>query len=201
MALIANTASRAPRSLGPCACRSFEFGQFEPEVDTDYGTDCTESTKRTFAQGHDAKLVGFLVRAELAGDEIRVNRDGVIHSFQGAVHAAASISEALADKAEKMLASRVAKAAAKANKRLPRKAAPVEVPAEIVPDEAPVEVEAVIEQAEQNTAFNTQREATIKVGRWTYDAVIDFVTGDATYRGKLRGEAKTAPAGTFTEVN
>jgi hypothetical protein len=47
-----------------CACSSFVA------VATDGTTDrlvCTQTTKRTFAPGHDAKLKGFLIRAGRAG--------------------------------------------------------------------------------------------------------------------------------------
>jgi hypothetical protein len=175
----------------PCACQKFEFGTFEIEQDDDYNTGCKQDTARTFAMGHDAKLVGYLVRAELAGEEIRMNNGGVVHSFQGAVHAASTISEALAAKAEAQLdaakarlakkaareAAKAARGSKKAERKLAEQAGLVEAPA------AP-----------------TTREAKIKVGRWTYDAVIDIASGEATYTPRFGGP-RTMLQGKYTEIN
>lgn len=156
-----------------CLCSSFEFGVFDVETDEDYGTDCTQSTTKVFAQGHDAKLVGFLVRAELAGQEIR---RGSVH-FAGAVQAASSISSALAAKTQAQLDAAKARLAKKASKPLRgevRIAKKAEAPAP------------------------TKREATIKIGRWTYDATID-PNGFALYNTK-KGECKSAKPGEYTEI-
>jgi 4-hydroxyphenylpyruvate dioxygenase-like putative hemolysin len=154
-----------------CLCSSYEFGntvegQTQPEW-VGYTTECSQSTTNLFAQGHDAKLVGYLVRAELAGEEIRVG------SVTGgsAVQMARRVSEALAAKAQAQLDAAKArlakKAAAAANKQAKRsatKATKAETPAELL-----------------------WRSAKIKVGRWTYDAQIETKTGDATYATKLGG--------------
>lgn len=165
-----------------CLCQSFEFGEFdgENELAVSYDTDCAQTTTRTFAQGHDAKLVGFLVRADMAGEEIRMTTGGISIHFMGAVDAAAKVSGALAVKAEAQLAAAAARVAKKANK--PAKKAAKTTPAPVV-ELAP-----------------TTRHATIKVGRWTYRAAIMLATGEAHYSSKL-GADKVAPAGTFTEVN
>lgn len=163
----------AIKKMVKCACQLFEFGQFEPETDTDYTTRCVESTYKTFAMGHDAKLVGFLVRAELAGDEIRTTANGVSHHFQGAVHAASSISERLAvkaqlqlDAARARLAKKELRQAAKASKT-PKPVAPVEV--------------------------------TAKVGRWEYRGFIGQATGDFAYVNK-KGQTVAVPQGKYTLV-
>jgi hypothetical protein len=151
-----------------CACSAFEFGTFEIDQDNDYSTECNQTTTRVFAQGHDAKLVGYLVRADMAGEEIRRNNGGVIHSFHGAVHAASAISEALAAKAQAQLdaaRARIAKKAAREATKAARKSAKAAV------------------EPEQPTTV----QAKIKVGRWAYDATIDCATGDATYAKKLGG--------------
>jgi hypothetical protein len=183
-------------SLKPCECSKWEFGQFEPNTDTDYNTQCTEQTKRSFAMGHDAKLVGFLVRAELAGDEIRVNNGGVVHSFQGAVHAAASVSEALAAKAQAQLdaaRARIARKAAREAAKTARKSAKQAM-------DTLVDRQAAHEVAEAKKAQPTHRHATIKVGRWTYRAAIEVATGDLIYTNK-KGEDVALQAGQYTEVN
>lgn len=167
-----------------CLCSNYEFGSYGPdgsaESYTDYGTGCTQSTTRVFAMGHDAKLVGFMVRAELAGEDIVTGREtGVIHTWNNAVLAAMAISEALGFKAQAQLdaaRARIAKKEAREAAKTARKSA---------------KVEATIEP--------TTRQARIKVGRWEYDATIEIATGEATYTSK-QGVAWTKPQGEYTEV-
>jgi hypothetical protein len=163
-----------------CICSSFEFGTYGPDGSAESyeatTTECGQSTWGLFAQGHDAKLVGFLVRAELAGMEIR--RQGV--SFRDAEHAAGSISAALAAKARKMAIGLRLKAAIKEAKKATKKAKKAEAVA------AP---EPVVELA--------PIEARIKVGRWEYDAQIDRETGAATYTSK-NGVDWTKQQGEYT---
>ncbi len=169
-----------------CACRSFEFGSYDPDTEQDdtYTTECNQTTTRVFAQGHDAKLVGFLVRAELAGEEISLIDGGMRTSF-GAVTAARAISEALAAKAQAQLdaaKARLAKTAAREAAKAARKSAKAAAP-----------------KAEAKPAEPTSRLANIKVGRWTYTARIDGATGQAKYSNKL-GVAKTVEQGQYSEV-
>lgn len=174
--------------MKPCLCRSYEFGNTvevgdQPEFDG-YGTGCRQSTTKTFAQGHDAKLVGFLVRAELAGEEIRVNTGGVVSTWGKAVAAALWISEALALKAQAQMdaaKARVAKAGAREAAKAARKS-------------AKAAAEPVAE-----TPKPTTRKAWIKVGRWAYEATIDLASGVATYRTRL-GATHKVDAGTYKEV-
>lgn len=109
-----------------CLCSTFAFGSYgedgSAESYTDYTTGCGETTTRTFAMGHDAKLVGYMVRAEMSGEEIAQVDGGMRTTFADAIHAAAAISDALAAKTAAQLD------AAKA--RVARKMAKVEVPAE-----------------------------------------------------------------------
>ena len=167
-----------------CACRSFEFGTYDPDTEQDdtYTTECKQTTTRVFAQGHDAKLVGFLVRAELAGEEISLIDGGMRTSF-GAVTAARAISEALAAKAQAQLdaaKARLAKTAAREAAKAARKSAKAAAP-------------------KAEAAEPTSRLANIKVGRWTYTARIDSATGQAKYSNKL-GVAKTVEQGQYSEV-
>lgn len=175
-------------SLHRCECTSWTF-DLDAETDTDYTTGCQAMTIRTFAQGHDAKLVGFMVRAELAGHNINKTEGGMLVTYNNAVMAAASISDALAIKAEGQLNAAILRARKTAAKKL---VAPV-TKKEIA--EATAEVE-----AEKTAPAPTHRDAKIKVGRWTYQASIETETGEATYATKLGG-TKTAPAGTYTEIN
>lgn len=172
--------------MKPCNCRSWDFGNYGPDGSAEsfesYGTDCRQSTTRVFAQGHDAKLVGFMVRAELGGEEIALVDGGIRTTFPGAVAAAASISDALAVKAQAQLdaaKARLTKKAATEARKAARKSAKA---AEAVVEVVPV----------------ADRQAEIKVGRWTYWATIQ-ADGNASYKTKL-GANKTAVAGTYTEV-
>lgn len=167
------------RKMVKCTCSSFEFGTWTGEVPEgadpgDYyettTTGCVESTWNTFAMGHDAKLVGFLVRAELAGQEIRHGST----TFPGAVQAARAISDRLADKAQGQLD--------KARTRKPRKAKATKPGLQAIIE---AEVEAI--EAPAPTV-----EAQIKVGRWVYPAVIDRATGRATYTNKKGAEITVA---------
>lgn len=165
-----------------CLCQSFEFGEFDGENENavSYDTNCSQTTTRIFAQGHDAKLVGFLVRAEMAGEEIRMVSGGVAITFADAVDAAAKVSEALALKTRAQLdaaTARIAKKAAREAAKAARKSAKAAA--------APAEPQTYI--------------AAIKVGRWTYDATIDAATGEATYSKKLGGTV-TVAKGEYTEV-
>lgn len=165
-----------------CACQSFEFGEFDGENESavSYHTQCGQTTTRIFAQGHDAKLVGFLVRAELAAEEIRQNQGGVVYTFPGAVAAAGAISSALAAKTQAQLdaaKARLAKAAAREASKAARRSAKAAV------------VESVM----------ATREATIRRGRWTYSAVIDTRTQWATYTN-AKGELVSVASTDYKEV-
>lgn len=184
----------AANKMKPCNCRSWDFGTWngiEAEDFESYGTGCGESTYKVFAMGHDAKLVGFLVRAELAGEEISQTEGGVRITFPGAVAAAASISDRLAAKAQAQLEAAKARAAKKANR-------PAKTPKQAMDDL--VERQAAAEVAKANSFSARTREAQIKVGRWTRDAVIDIETGVATYRAKLTGQEMAVEPGKYTEV-
>lgn len=173
-------------SLHPCACSVFLFG-IEGE-DTDYGTGCTRMTNRIFAQGHDAKLVGFLVRADMAGEEIASVDGGIRRTYLDAVHAAGSISEALATKAQAQYDAAVKRVAKKANKP------------KVTKTRKQAMNDLVERQTAQELAKPTTREAFIKVGRWTHNATIDLATGTATWTSKVAGTTKSAELGQYTEV-
>jgi hypothetical protein len=172
----------AKTALHACECSNWEFGSYGPSGSAESfqstGTGCQAMTHRVFAQGHDAKLVGFMVRADTDGLEISKTTGGVKHTFPGAVDAAASISQALAMKAEVQLVAQNRRAAKKTVGKLAGK---------VAKDETKV------------TYLPTTRHATIKVGRWTYDATVEIATGEATYAKKLGG-AVTAKLGEYTEV-
>jgi len=182
---MATTPRTRTTSLHACSCRSFEAGTRVdlPNGDVDFvdvrTTGCNASTTRLFAQGHDAKLVSFLVAAELDNLEIALVGQG--SSWGRAEDVARTISDALAIKAATMVETAQAKAAKKANKPA-RKAAAPKAEAALAP---------VVELA--------PIEAMIKVGRWTYPAQIDRDTRAASYKTKL-GKSVTLADGDYQMV-
>lgn len=168
-----------------CFCQSFEFGEFDGENESavSYDTQCSQSTTRVFAQGHDAKLAGFLVRAELSGEEIRVVRGGVAISGD-ALSMAGHVSEAFQAKVRAMLDA--------ARRRIAKKALADATKAAKKSAKAVKAIEAPAPQP-------TTRLANIKVGRWVYTAKIQIATGEATYSDK-QGKAKTVTSDKYTEV-
>lgn len=169
----------ARTALAPCTCSSFEFGSFDPDAEQDdtFTTGCRQSTHRKFAMGHDAKLVGFLVRAEMAGLEIARTEGGVRRTFLGAVHAAQAVSDKLAVKAQQQLEAAHRRAIKKASAASKKASKADTAPAPVAP---------------------TSRLTIIKVGRWVYTAKIDLATGEATYCDK-QGTARKVAQGKYTE--
>lgn len=86
----------------PCLCRFYVVGDAKDQ-DVRFTTECEAETKSVFTQGHDAKLVSFLVGAESDGYSIwQRNADNeTVVSWPGAVEAATAISEKLGEKAKK----------------------------------------------------------------------------------------------------
>lgn len=188
------TPAKKDRSLKPCSCSRFEVGEFDPEKDgADFTTDCNRQTNRLFAQGHDAKLVSFLVRGELDGYEIRTVQGGVSVAFPGAVAAAASVSEALASKAANMLRLARERAEARAKREADKATRKVN---KVEPQLRPLteaEQASVIEQILGGKPMGEPAKVKAKVGRWPVEGTVDG-EGRLHYTTKS-GEAKTADAG------
>lgn len=199
------TAPKVDKNVAkPCFCGYFEVGNFDPDVkDEDaeiFTTGCSQTTKRTFAQGHDARLISFLVDGYFDGYDLRLVENGVAVTFGTPAEAAARASDALRIKAEKATETRSIKKAAidqRKQEREAKKVATAEAKAA-----AKVEREAKAEQAkadkEAAKAAKPQAEVVagsqegdapelpegvtkIKVGRWEYNAFIDADTGAATF--------------------
>lgn len=194
--------AKAPKVVAEpkrCACADFEVG--DGTDDGTYTTGCEQTTGRTFAQGHDARLVSFLVDAEWDGYPIRKLVEGAQPtSFTGAEAAAGSISEALRQKAAKALANRQAKReeadkkkaereAAKAQKAQEKEAAKAAKAAEkeaakaAKVDEAPAPKDVPVKVEEHAGP------ARIKVGRREFDAMIGE-DGSAVYTDGSGAEQK-----------
>lgn len=208
----------------PCACSRFlladEKDVKEGEEVPLFDTECSAKTMRTFAQGHDARLVSFLVNGEVDGLSVRENRGGVVYMYDNAAHAASSISEALGGKAEAAIArlkaaqavkdERVAKQdearAAKAAEKLAAKQtkdaekatkAAAAAEAKAAKAAAPREVAAKVVDGSQEGDAPTEGLIRIKVGRGEYEASVSEVDNGeggtkqvVTYLN-LRGEEET----------
>jgi hypothetical protein len=214
-----NAKTPRDRSLKNCACSAFFAIEKDSLTDkTDariYGTGCSRQTNNLFAQGHDAKLVSFLVRADLASDEIRWTNGGVDHIQKGATEAARMVSGALADKAERALINALdrlaARRAPKAEAKAPKDVA-VQVRQDIrqaIADATGVAAAQLRDMGEPVLSAPApgpaayaeveQRRVTGKVGRWTYEG-FELTTGGFFYTTNS-GEHKTADAGKWTKIS
>jgi len=178
----------------PCLCRFYEV--YDPkDEEAVFTTGCELTTKATFAQGHDAKLVSFLVDGKADGYEIRTVKDGKTTKHDTPGEAVADASNALQTKAEKAWSNRVAKTtaaatrkanrdklkadklAAKVKAKAEKEATAAKAKADKIDGPKAVGVEVVAGSNEGSTAELRPGQAVIKVGRWEYVA---NVTGDGT---------------------
>jgi hypothetical protein len=201
-----------------CACSRFLLQDDKDVAEGESGplfdTECTATTMRVFAQGHDARLVSFLVNGEHDGLTVLENRNGVHLRYDGATHAANSISQALGAKAEAAIARLRAAQAVKDERQAKiaegREAKAAEKAAKkVAADQAKAEKKAAAEAAKAAKAAAPKAVAgnvvpgsqtgdvpegfvRIKVGRGEYDAIQSEVDGKqvVTYRN-LRGEEET----------
>lgn len=205
---------KAPRnrSLKPCACRRFYAVEVVDGDERSYSTGCLRETNNIFAQGHDAKLVSFLVKADVCGDEIWQYGSGDGHETKlaGAQSAAATISAELAAKAERAVLNALDKIsarvggksadvakAAKAQAAAPKKVA-VKVVSDAVEQLKDMGEPVLSALAPAVGALAEDRRVVGKVGRWTYEG-FELTTGGFSYTTNS-GEAKTAEAGKWTKI-
>jgi hypothetical protein len=177
----------------PCLCQFYEV--YNPaNGDEVFTTGCSASTKATFAQGHDARLVSFLVDGKGDGYEIRFVKDGVSTSFGTPGEAVADVSNALQTKAEKAWENKQEKVKGAAERKAAREAlaekkkaereakAAEKAAAKAAKTDGPkaTGAEVVAGSAEGELAELQPGQAVIKVGRWEYTAQVDG-EGNATY--------------------
>jgi hypothetical protein len=178
----------------PCLCQAYRL--VDPaDADGVFATDCSLTTKATFAQGHDARLVAFLVDGHFDGYEIRATLNGVETVFLSPGEAVADVSAKLQGKAEKATQNRADRDAKKKNAEAEREAKRAAKKAET--EAAKAEKKAAAEQAKAEKKAAKQAEVVagsregepmpladgqvaIKVGRFEYAATIDD-EGNATY--------------------
>lgn len=183
----------------PCFCSFFEVTDTKDESgDSTFTTGCEQTTKRQFAQGHDARLVSFLVDYWLDDYSIRMIKDGVAQSFATPADAAALASDKLRDKAAAATENGVAKIKAKKAKADEREAAKAEKAkvkeaaaqakkekadaAASAPKDVPV---TVVEGSQEGDG--PAGVVRIKVGRKEYDATVDG-EGTARFLDEKTGE-------------
>lgn len=177
----------------PCLCQFYEV--YNPaSADEVFTTGCEATTKATFAQGHDARLVSFLVDGKGDGYEIRFVKDGVSTGFGTPGEAVADVSNALQTKAEKAWENKQEKVKGAAERKANREALAAKKKAEkdakaaekAAAKEAKASgpkatgAEVVAGSAEGEQAELQPGQAVIKVGRWEYVAQVD-AEGNATY--------------------
>jgi hypothetical protein len=206
--------AKAPKGKQPhdCLCQSFEVADPKDE-DSVFTTGCEQTTKSVFAQGHDARLVSFLVDGHFDGYAIRQVVDGVAQTFPTPADAVAKVSTPLRDKALKATENREARDKAKKDAADAREAKKAEAKAakeKAAADKAAAKeaaktdgpkatgAEVVAGSEEGDTTPLAEGEVKIKVGRWTYNATIDD-EGNANYTDGS-GEAQVRAPGVFQLV-
>lgn len=216
-------ARKAKNRLGRCECSQWEIGE---EILLDGGnedagsditiitTGCDKTTKRDFAQGHDAKLKSLFIRAGVEGLDVRWGREtGVLVTTD---HEAAADRFGFGHQVRKAVLARLDKLAKGGKKIAP---APRTVQAEVAEGseegdaivghgpighgeitipEAPAEQDAWTE--DEAPAEAPAEEGTVqgKVGRWTYTGRV-AADGAFIYTGG-NGEQKVADAGKWSPI-
>lgn len=187
----------------PCECQRFEIEIWTGDVPegadpgnyVEYtGTGCQSTTTRTFAPGHDAKLKSLLIQAGMNSDSVRRGDGGLVilgdavtmagaYGFETQV--ASGIQRAIAKRAASY-AKKLAKSQAREAREALKEAAKLAKAAAKAADQ-PVEVAPLIGQV------------SIKVGRWTYKAIINPADNSAEYTSS-NGATKVAEEGKYAIV-
>lgn len=199
-----NTPAETTSAKVACACQNYEIEIWTGEVPegadpgeyVEYkGTGCTQTTRRVFAPGHDAKLKGLLIEAGATGAGVRVgdmvrNAEGVANSYGFETQVLSGI--------KRMQAKMAARAEKKAAKE-----AKTHALAQKVADKA----NKVVTEAKAAKAAKRAAKASalvmpvkIKVGRWTYEAIINPADNSAAFTS-ANGEAKTVDEGKYKLVD
>jgi ribosomal protein L14E/L6E/L27E len=207
----------APQAVAverPCTCQQFQLvGKEDP--DEVFQTECGRTTKSVFAQGHDARLVSFLVDGHNDGYGIRRTVDNVASSYATPAEAVAGISDALRNKAETAtknaadrLAAKEAKAAQREKAKTERQAAKAAEKEQKAKDKEAAAsgpkatgAEVVAGSAEGDSAPLAEGQVRIKVGRWTYaatqlaDGGVQFTNGKGEVETREEGDGYTVLEG------
>jgi hypothetical protein len=186
-----------------CECQKFSIEIWTGEVPE--GADpgqyveyieigCQQTTTRTFAPGHDAKLKSLLIQAGTSGHAVRCDEGGVNH-----------IGSAMAQAArygfEHQVAAGIKKAQAKNAERHAKKTAKLlaQIDRQAAKAAAKREKAGKTEPKQNRQVSQLVAPVQIKVGRWTYEAIINPADNSAEYTS-ANGEVKTADEGKYKLV-
>lgn len=189
------TEEKAPKvdPTHACLCSTYELVD-RKDPDSLFSTGCSQTTKSQFAQGHDAKLVSFLVEGFMDGYAIRQLVDGKYVSRVTPEEAARVASTKLGDKAaaatqnatdrqavkDARAKEREAAKAKKAEEKAARDAKKAEEKATKANEPKAVGAEVIAGSSEGDQSTPAEGQVKIKVGRWEYNATIDG-EGNASY--------------------
>ncbi|MFD7998494.1 hypothetical protein [Streptomyces mirabilis] len=172
----------------PCECSRYsvlanvrEADNGDLTWDEELTTGCEAGARKLFAQGHDAKLKSFLIRAGAAGHEVRRDDGGVLSMADAATHAKHYTFG-------HMVAAGIERAQAKAAKKAERLAAKEAAHKEALTRYAARQtrkIQAKLAKAEAAKPKTVKA----KVGRWTYEG--EVTDAGFVYKAK-NGERKTA---------
>lgn len=208
----AATATEAPaekpapkvKDRRPCLCRSYELvNPNDPEEA--FTTGCELQTLSTFGQGHDARLVSFLVTGHADGYKIQqVTAAGtVVYATPG--EAVADVSSKLQDKAEKATARKEQTRKEKADREQARADLKAKRLAEKEAKKAEAVAAAELKKAEKAKPKKavaptgdrtplTEGQVRVKVGEFEYVAILDdentawYTDGAGEALGAAEGE-------------
>lgn len=201
---IGETFGQSPmgEELKPCQCGWYEIeiwdldmpeGADPGEYVQYVGTNCTRTTTREFAPGHDARLKSLLIRAGArdygvahhSGGVLKVGTAESVADGYGFAHQVVAGIERAKARAEAKVAKKAAKSAAKAQL------------ADIAAEGKALATAALAKKAAKKAEADAARPAApatstmqIKVGAHVYEAVVDNATQEATYTTKS-GQTKT----------
>lgn len=186
-----------------CLCQSYRLvGENKDEV---YATECGLTTKSTFAQGHDARLVSFLVDGHRDGYQIQQILGDKTVDHGTPADAVRAVSEPLVKKAEsattnmrQRLADKAVKTALREANKLKRKeesdkAKADKAAAKEAAKTEPKQVEVVAGSVTGDVAPLADGQVRIKVGRWEYTAT-KLADGGVTFTNG-KGEVETREEG------
>lgn len=206
-----------------CACAKY-FAVVEEIQDEDgnlvdeitESTGCADTTKRTFAQGHDAKLKSALIQWGARDYEVAYIEGGLrIGTTALGVAAEYGFGSMVVDgimKLRGILDARQARADAKHAKAAAASGQAQGPRVDLTKPDTELSIyarEAMGEyampsgqpgdEAEMIEPLPVPVQARVKIGRWTYEGTVN-TDGSFTYNAKLGG-TKTAPAGQFTVLD
>lgn len=157
-------------AVRPCACSQVSLIAYDATGNAESAehitTGCDETTKRTFAPGHDARLKGLLIRGAIEGHEAAFSDGGMLTSMDPI---ALAESFGFGWQVKQGLQNGLAKAEAKAARQAAKAA---KVPAQKKPK---------AKKAKAVTPAVTVVDADAKIGRWVKQGTFCEATGEFSY--------------------